>query len=231
MLRPDRWRSALRLQFTSDIAAANLLASIGDRQDAAALRSAAATHRWLRPAAVEITRRLAREVEVEDLGVVRILFGGRPITRPIRRKVVALLCFLSSRKSMAATKDEALEALWPDLGAATATNSLHQTIYYLRRVFEPDFREGISAGYVQFDGDVVTLSDRLVDSPSRACWRLVWKTRAGDTTSLDRLDRGLSGCVCPGLRLRGVGDELPGQSPRGRASGRRGWHSGVNGGG
>ena len=47
------------------------------------------------------------------------------------------------------TRDEALEAMWPDLEPRHGGNSLHQTIYYLRRVFEPDFREGMSAGYIR----------------------------------------------------------------------------------
>ena len=74
---------------------------------------------------------------------------------------------------MVATKDEALEALWPDLGPETGTNSLHQTIYSLRRVFEPDYREGLNAGYVQFDGDLVSLHPTSIDSASRQCWRLL----------------------------------------------------------
>ena len=68
---------------------------------------------------------------------------------------------------MAANKDEALDALWPDLSPTAATNSLHQAIYFLRRIFEPDYREGLSAGYIQFDGDVVSLNSDLIDSSSR----------------------------------------------------------------
>jgi DNA-binding SARP family transcriptional activator len=74
---------------------------------------------------------------------------------------------------MSATRDEALEALWPELGPDTAGNSLHQTIYFLRRVFEPAYREGLSAEYVGFDGDVISLNPSLVDTSSRRVWRLV----------------------------------------------------------
>jgi DNA-binding SARP family transcriptional activator len=72
---------------------------------------------------------------------------------------------------MAATRDEILEVLWPDLSPDTAGNSLHQTIYFLRRVFEPDFREGLSAEYVAYDGEVVSLNPNLFDSTSQLCWR------------------------------------------------------------
>ena len=74
--------------------------------------------------------------------------------------------------------------LWPDLGPDTAANSLHQTIYFLRRVFEPEYREGFSAGYVVFDGEVVSLDDQLVDSKSRQCWRLI---KDGERTGKDHL--------------------------------------------
>ena len=67
------------------------------------------------------------------------------------------MCFVTSRPGMACTRDEALDAIWPDLSPDTAVNSLHQTIYFLRRVFEPNYREGVSAGYLQFDGEVLTL--------------------------------------------------------------------------
>ena len=88
---------------------------------------------------------------------------------------------------MACTRDEALDAIWPDLGPDTAVNSLHQTIYYLRRVFEPTYREGVSAGYLQFDGDVLTLDKALVDAESQRCWRLVAGARRGDTAAVEEL--------------------------------------------
>jgi DNA-binding SARP family transcriptional activator len=136
-----------------------------------------------------LARKLAPRVFVDDLGSVEVLIGGTPLQRGIRRKVLGLLCFLTSRQGMAATKDEALEALWPELGPDTAANSLHQTIYFLRRVFEPDYKEGLSAGYVLFDGEVVSLDPDLVDSASRGSWRLISQLRAGDHEEAWRLLR------------------------------------------
>jgi LuxR family transcriptional regulator, maltose regulon positive regulatory protein len=102
--------------------------------------------------------------------------------------VLGLLCFLGSRPTMAATRDEVLEALWPELNPDTAANSLHQTIYFLRRAFEPDFREGLSAGYVTYDGDVVTLSDELCDSLSRRCWRAIRRMPTNSAALEELLD-------------------------------------------
>ncbi len=93
---------------------------------------------------------------------------------------MALLCFLASRNGQAATRDEALEALWPDVNPDTGTNSLHQAIYYLRRIFDPDYREGISAGYVTFDGEVIALDLDLIETASRHAWRLLRSSLPGD---------------------------------------------------
>ncbi len=158
-LRPARWRTALRLHIggrsEGTRAAAELLAEIGFAEDASFLRAQAGPTKALRPSALRITQRLAQPVYLRDLGPVDVFMGRTSLRPRLRRKVLALLCFLSSRPDMAATKDEALEALWPDLSPDTGSNSLHQTIYSLRRVFEPDYKEGMSAGYVLFDGDVV----------------------------------------------------------------------------
>jgi LuxR family maltose regulon positive regulatory protein len=192
-LRPLRWRSALRQTIARGARAsgpaAALLAAIGSGEDAAHLRTIAATRKSLRPSALAITQRLAQSVFVSDLGVIEIRIGSTVVPRGVRRKVLALLCFLSSRPGMAVNRDEALDAIWPDLNPEAGGNSLHQAIYYLRRVVEPEFREGMSAGYVQVDGDIVSLHPTLVDTASRECWRLLRQDRGGDEAALDRLLR------------------------------------------
>ena len=189
--QPDRWRTALRLglgaQDAASMACASLLAEIGGEDDGRLLRAMSTSRRALRAHAAQLTRRIAPIIYIEDLGAVRVTLGGQAIDRGLRRKALGLLCFVASRRGMAATKDEVLEALWPDLGPDTATNSLHQTIYFLRRVFEPEYKEGLSAGYVQFDGEVVTLDAELVDSASRRCWRLLEAGRLNDDQTSDLL--------------------------------------------
>jgi len=188
---PGRWHEALRDVIESGqpswLESARLLSRVGRPEDAEFLRAISASRKSLRPYAAALTRRLAPPVYIEDLGVVRVLLGGAPLARSLRRKVLGLLCFLSSRRGMAATRDEALEALWPDLGVDTATNSLHQTIYFLRRVFEPGYREGLSAGYVLFDGEVVRLNAEIVDSASRECWRAFGSTGSDQEEGAIRL--------------------------------------------
>ncbi len=71
-----------------------------------------------------------------------------------------------SRQNASATRDQVLDALWPDLEPDLAVNSLNQTIYFLRRVFEPAFSEDMTPGYVHHDSDVVWLDSELITSRS-----------------------------------------------------------------
>jgi DNA-binding SARP family transcriptional activator len=86
---------------------------------------------------------------------------------------LALLCFLLSRQNFSATRDEVVEALWPELEPSVALNSLNQTVYFLRRLFEPDYAEHVSPGYVVHDSNVLWLDSQLVDAVSAECWRLI----------------------------------------------------------
>ena len=62
-----------------------------------------------------------------------------------------MLCYLITRMRFSATRDEILDALWPEMAPNVALNSLNQTVYFLRRVFEPGYKEDTSAGYVHHD--------------------------------------------------------------------------------
>ena len=91
----------------------------------------------------------------------------------VRRKVLALLCFLITKPDMSATRDQVLDALWPDLDPEVAINSLNQTLYFLRRVFEENYSDDLSPGYIHHDSDVLWLDPELVSSRSVECRRLI----------------------------------------------------------
>ena len=80
--------------------------------------------------------------------------------------MLALLCFLVSRPRLSATRDEVMDALWPEFDPADALNSLNQTVYFLRRVFEPEYKDDLSPGYVRHESDVIWLDGDLVESRS-----------------------------------------------------------------
>ena len=180
--RPDRWRVPLRNAVStrggaSQAHAARMLDEVGALEDIALLRNQARATKGghFPPAAGRaLSRRLAPLAFIDDLGRVRISIGGRSVDGTgVRRKVMALICFLLTKPKFAAARDEVLEAIWPDLEPSTALNSLNQTVYFLRRVFEPQFSEDTTPGYVGQDGETLWLDWDLVLSRSRKCRDLV----------------------------------------------------------
>jgi DNA-binding SARP family transcriptional activator len=179
---PQRWRSDLRRMLDSEprdgrASAARLLESIGEREDVRRLRAVARSEGRGGPGASigrGLARRLASPVFVEDQGRIMLRIGSRVVSgSEVRRKVLALLCFLLSRPGRSSTREQVLEALWPDLRPDLAQNSLNQTLYFLRRVFEEDYVEDLSPGYVRLDSDVIWLDGDLVTSRSLQCWELL----------------------------------------------------------
>jgi ATP/maltotriose-dependent transcriptional regulator MalT/DNA-binding SARP family transcriptional activator len=126
----------------------------------------------------ELSRRTAPRLVVHDLGRTHLEIAGRSIeaTR-MRRKVAALVIYLMTRPGFTATREQVLEGLWPDSPPEVGTNSLHQTIYFLRRELEPAYSEESSPGYVRLEGELVWLNPELVDSASRQFLGLVSTSR------------------------------------------------------
>ncbi len=86
----------------------------------------------------------------------------------------SLCCAFSSQEpDRSATRDQVLDALWPDLDPDTAANSLNQTLYFLRRVFEEEYAEDLSPGYIRHEGDVIWLDQDLISSRSGQCLHLL----------------------------------------------------------
>lgn len=181
-LHPGRWRFVLRQLLAgsatgSQLNAARLLESIGERPDIKRLRSYARRHRKLPGASVlgrSLSRRLADRVFVEDQNRVTIQIGRRQVSgSAIRRKVLALLCFLLTKPDLASTRDQVLDALWPDLDPMDAVNSLNQTVYFLRRILEEEYVDDLSPGYLHHDSDLIWFDPDLLTSRSNECRRLI----------------------------------------------------------
>jgi DNA-binding SARP family transcriptional activator len=180
--RPERWRKSVRraaMMGSSPVSlhAARLLDVIGVLEDVPILRALGRAAKQSRTDASlgrRLARRLAPQVFVEDQGRVEILIGNTRLPgTDLRRKVLALLCYLLTRERFSSARDEVIDALWPDTAPEVAVNSLNQTVYFLRRVFEPGYKEDTSAGYVQHDSDVLWLDQDLISSRSQACRRLI----------------------------------------------------------
>jgi len=180
-LHQTRWRHALRRELdqgdSTNVGAARLLEDIGQSEDIRRLRHMARTSRKRPDAAAlgrTLARRLAQHVYVQDQGRLSIEVGPRTVLgSTVRRKVLAMLSYLITRPDLAATRDQVLDALWPELDPETAVNSLNQTVYFLRRVIEEDYTDDLSPGYLHHDSDVVWLDPDLVTSRSVQCRQLI----------------------------------------------------------
>ena len=73
------------------------------------------------------------------------------------RKARQLLKLLALAPGHRVPRDEALEALWPDLTAGGATRALYQALFLLRRTLEPDAPRRAASRYVRLDRDRVAL--------------------------------------------------------------------------
>jgi LuxR family transcriptional regulator, maltose regulon positive regulatory protein len=180
LARPWRWREAVRRGATEPgkhgLPAALLLDAIGVTADITLLRKISRTSRYAGASSLGrgLARRLAPRVTIEDLGRLRVFIGDRGVEgAEVRRKVLALLCLLLTKGRWTATREEVVDSLWPDLDPQAALNSLNQTMYFLRRVFEPEYREETSPGYVQQDGETIWLDPDLIQARSKTCLSLI----------------------------------------------------------
>ena len=119
------------------------------------------------PTASIALRVLSPVAIVHDLGPLSIEVAGRTIEgTSIRPRSVALLHYLATRPRHAATRDEAIDALWPEAEAQAGLNSLNQAIYHLRRALDPDYdlalQEGTPRPYIRHEAEMVTVNLDLV---------------------------------------------------------------------
>jgi DNA-binding SARP family transcriptional activator len=191
--RPERWRPPLRrLLNTTGTRAADtrkaveVLEEIGEAEDIALLRSIGKKKSLrIHDAGRGLMHRLAPRVYVEDLGRVSVRIGETVlIGTEIRRKVLSLLCFLLTRPQLTATREQVLEALWPEMDPEGGANSLNQSAYFLRRIFEPGCDDDSSAGYLKSRSDLIWLDNGLVGSRSTDCLDLLARIRRDPSPEL-----------------------------------------------
>jgi DNA-binding SARP family transcriptional activator len=191
--RPERWRWALRRFLSSEgrahpstQRAVALLERVGEIEDVVLLgtfRKRKSLH--LPEAGRTLSRRLAPRLYVEDLGRVIVRVGDRVVAgTDIRKKVLSLLCYLLTRPQFTATREQVLEALWPEMDPEAGANSLNQSSYFLRRVLQPGCQDDANAGYLRSRADLIWLDPELVNSRSAECGRLIDAIRGDPTPAL-----------------------------------------------
>jgi DNA-binding SARP family transcriptional activator len=176
--QPTRWRRGLRTIMETGPArgrwaAGRILDVVGEKADVRRLRALSRELKGQYRAPLlgrALARRTADRVWVEDQGRVIVRVGAQVVPgTEMRRKPLALLCFLLSRPGMSATRDQVLDALWPDNDPDQAVNSLHQTVYFLRRIIEPSYSDDLSPGYLNQDTELIWLDSELITSRSVRC--------------------------------------------------------------
>jgi DNA-binding SARP family transcriptional activator len=177
---PNRWLPILRRQLSAGNtanahAAANLVARFGLASDVPRLVAFEWTYirkSQLRALGRQLARRVAPTLVLHDLGRSEFQIGVRDLRlSQTRRKAASLLVYLASRPKQAATKEQVLEELWPDLDPAGAANSLHQTLYFLRRHIDPWYEERLAVDYVALESEMAYLDPDIVQVDSVAFMR------------------------------------------------------------
>jgi len=111
-----------------------------------------------------LIQRTAARIFIKSFGSLRVKRGqwddpGVAVSRPRQR---TLLGYLVARIENPPSRDQLIEALWPDADPDDGVNSLNQSVYQLRRVFDPSYRDGDSPQYIISTVDTVRLDSGLV---------------------------------------------------------------------
>lgn len=77
-----------------------------------------------------------------------------------RRRARALLGCLLCNPGRRLGREQAMEALWPDLDMDTAANRLNGAVHELRQVLEPDITRPAASRLLRLERDILELADR-----------------------------------------------------------------------
>jgi DNA-binding SARP family transcriptional activator len=196
---PMRWRPVLVRQLgnpsnPSASVAARLLTEFGTREDASSLaayeRKTTSSGRRVRLSRA-LVRRVSPTLRIHDLGRTTYEVSGVEVrSSAARRKALALILFLVTRPRQTATREQVMEELWPSQPPASATNSLHQTLHFVRRDIAPWQGGGATADYVPLDAELIYLDPELVQVDSVAFMRQA--TEALNSPDLARVGPGIA---------------------------------------
>lgn len=131
----ERWRRALaEAPFAAVAAEIRRLPAAARQQATRELLSAAAALLAVPGDAAARSPRPRVELELLGSGAVRV--GGLRRTWPLRRALL-VTAYLALAPDRRATKDELVEAVWPDAGSEAVRRNFHPTLSAARRVLLP----------------------------------------------------------------------------------------------
>jgi DNA-binding SARP family transcriptional activator len=164
---PDAWRRPMiaTLPAAGREIRAQLLAALSEQPTADTIEQLkGVAGRDVDETRTRLIRTAASRVRVDAFGSIRVRRVGTDappatIRRPRQR---ALLGYLLARVDNPPSRDQVVEALWPNSEPEDAVNSLNQSVYQLRRVIDPTYRDGESPTYLLSTADSVALDPGLV---------------------------------------------------------------------
>ena len=131
----------------------------------------------------------AASLKIVLFGEFLVLRGGVPIESGEwgRQKTRSLLKLMLTRPGGVFSRDEILEALWPDTSPEAAERSLRVTVSLLRRTLEPDLERGSDSHYIlrrrpgyAFDRGVACEVDTWEFEERRVKAEAAWKAERFD---------------------------------------------------
>jgi DNA-binding SARP family transcriptional activator len=147
-----------------------------------------------------LVNRFADPIYIRSFGPMLLHNGAWTSPRRLvpKKRMRLLLGLLVASFESGMTREQVLDTLWPDSDPAAGVNSLNQTVFQLRRLFDESYREGDSPQYIHSNAEIVQLNAELVTtdlSEFHAIGRLFKKpmdrgTRADLAESLVELVRG-----------------------------------------
>lgn len=75
----------------------------------------------------------ATQLQLQMLGTLRLMAGGREMEKTTSRKAASLLAFLALRPGVKRQRDRLIDLLWPDVPVDAARHNLRQALYSIRR--------------------------------------------------------------------------------------------------
>ena len=110
----------------------------------------------------------APPLQVQCLGHFIVTKGSKRIPDQAwsRRKAGELFRYLLLQPQYSASRDDVIDALWPNRPLDTLSNTLHQATSALRHALEPNLPDKFPSRYIQMDADMISLTlppDSVID--------------------------------------------------------------------
>ncbi|MDX1521283.1 MAG: AAA family ATPase [Anaerolineae bacterium] len=104
------------------------------------------------------------QLKVNTLGHFSVYRGDELIEDSAwrRRKAKSLFKLLLSAPNHLLLKEQVLEGLWPNQDRDRASNSLHSTLFILRRILQPGLTSAADSPYILFKDDTLSLNNDMI---------------------------------------------------------------------